>query len=226
MAIDRKQLQNLLREDQSIAWALVPNSVTIGSQNYREAAGECSVPEYNPEKAKNLLKQGISELKAADVGANLNSVSILVDEEKYSALNQILQTWQKDLGIFMQIDAQPKENYLKKLKNGEFDCVLTTVSSDSDTPSSVLNKFSKESPLNHINANISGYQEILNSASLQEDFESMSDKYLEAEKLICHLGNFIPIYYQTEYFVWQNNLKNLIFDPGSKQIYYMYARKD
>ena len=226
MAIDREQLQTLLREDQLIAWALVPNSVKIGSENYREAVGDFAVPAYNPEKAKDLLKQGISELKSAYGGASLNSVSILVDEEKYSALDQILQTWQKQLGIFMQIDAQPKENYLKKLKNGEFDCVLMTISSDSDTPSSILNKFSKESSFNHINANLSGYQEILNSASLQEDFESMSNKYLEAEKFVCYSGNFMPIYYQTEYFVWQNNLKDLIFDPGSKQLYYMYARKE
>ena len=146
MAVDRNHLKQLLREDQVIAWALVPSSVTIGSQNYREAAGNFAVSKYNPNAARDLLKQGLDELRATNKGASLNSVSILVDEETYSTLDQILQTWQKELGVFMQIDVQPKENYLKKLKNSEFDCALMTLNSDSDTPSSILNKFVKFHP--------------------------------------------------------------------------------
>ena len=47
----------------------------------------------------------------------------------------------------------------------------------------------------------------------------------EAERAVCYNGNFIPIYYQTEYFVWQKNVNNIIFDQGSKQCYYRYAYK-
>ena len=150
---------------------------------------------------------------------------ILVDEDSYPVLDQILQTWQKELGVFIQIDVQSGENYSKRLKNGDFECAIMAVSSDSDTPSSVLNKFMKDSPFNYAKANIDGYSEILSSTVTQETVRSMANRYFEAERAVCYNGNFIPIYYQTEYFVWQKNVNNIIFDQGSKQCYYRYAYK-
>lgn len=226
LALDREKLKSALSEDQVIASALVPSSVTIGSENYRETAGESSCPSCDFGSAKQLLKQGLEELKATDKRtSNLNSVSILVDEDSYPVLDQILQTWQKELGVFIQIDVQSGENYSKRLKNGDFECAIMAVSSDSDTPSSVLNKFMKDSPFNYAKANIDGYSEILSSTVTQETVSSMANRYLEAERAVCFNGNFVPIYYQTEYFVWQKNVNNIIFDQGSKQCYYRYAYK-
>lgn len=226
LAVDREKLKTALNEDQIIASAIVPSSVTIGSENYREIVGESACPLCDFGKAKGLLKQGLEELKDKDGRtSNLNSISVLVDEDSYPVLDQILQTWQKELGVFMQIDVQCRENYLKRLKNGEFECAIMSISSDSDTPSSVLNKFIKDSQFNYSKANINNYLEILNSTVTQESVNSMANKYFEAEKAVCFNGNFIPIYYQTEYFVWQKNINNIIFDQGSKQCYYRYAYK-
>ncbi len=226
LAVDREKLKSVLSEDQVIASALVPSSVTIGSENYRETVGENSCPSCDFESAKQLLKQGLEELKATDKRmSNLNSISILVDEDSYPVLDRILQTWQKELGVFIQIDVQSSENYLKRLKSGEFECAIMAVSSDSDTPSSVLNKFMKDSSFNYAKANIEGYSEILSGTVTQETVRSMANRYFEAERAVCYNGNFIPIYYQTEYFVWQKNVNNIIFDQGSKQCYYRYAYK-
>lgn len=227
LALDREKLKTALNEDQIIASALVPSSVTIGSENYRKIVGENACPSCDFGRAKELLKQGLEELKEkTGKTVNLNSLSILVDEDSYPVLDQILQTWQKELGVFIQIDVQSRESYLKRLKNGEFECVIMSVSSDSDTPSSVLNKFMKDSQFNYTKTNIDGYSEILSSTVTQESVESMANRYFEAERAVCFNGNFIPIYYQTEYFVWQNNINNIIFDQGSKQCYYRYAYKN
>ena len=108
----------------------------------------------------------------------------------------------------------------------EFECVVMSISSDSDTPSSVLNKFMKDSQFNYTKANIDGYSEILNSTVTQESVDAMASRYFEAERAVCSNGNFAPIYYETEYFVWQNGINNIIFDQGSKQCYYRYAYKN
>lgn len=227
LALDREKLKNALSEDQIIASALVPNSVTIGSEKYRKTVGGNACPSCDFEKARGLLKQGLEEAKEkSGKTVNLNSLSILVDEDSYPVLDQILQTWQKELGVFMQIDVQPRETYLKRLKNGEFECVVMSISSDSDTPSSVLNKFMKDSQFNYTKANIDGYSEILNSTVTQESVDAMANRYFEAERAVCLNGNFAPIYYETEYFVWQDGINNIIFDQGSKQCYYRYAYKN
>lgn len=226
LALDREKLKTALNEGQIIASALVPSSVTIGSENYRETVGENACPSCDFGRAKELLKQGLEELKAKNgKTVNLNSLAILVDEDSYPVLDQILQTWQKELGVFIQVDIQSRDSYSKRLKNGEFECAIMSVSSDSDTPSSVLNKFMKDSQFNYAKANIDGYSETLNSAVTKESVSSMAKTYFEAERAVCFNGNFIPIYYQTEYFVWQNGINNIIFDQGSKQCYYRYAYK-
>ena len=130
-----------------------------------------------------------------------------------------------DVGALTRL-VQSGENYFKRLKNGEFECAIMSVSSDSDTPSSVLNKFIKDSPFNYAKANIDGYSEILSSTVTQETVNSMANRYFEAERAVCSNGNFVPLYYQTEYFVWQKNINNIIFDQGSKQCYYRYAYKN
>lgn len=223
-AIDRDNLNSVLQQDdQLIAKAIVPKSVTIGSTNYRAYIGNDACPVYDSKKAKELLDVGLSEIKSKNKKINdLNSMSILVNEKMSAVVEQTLQNWQRDLGVFLKIDAQPEEAYNKKLKSGEYDCAVMTFTSDADNPSSILSKFSIKSFANFINANIPNYQKMLDNASVQESLDSMAKEYYAIEKEICTNGNFIPIYYQAEYFVC-HNVKNIIFDQGSRQFYYMYA---
>ncbi|MDE5853424.1 MAG: peptide ABC transporter substrate-binding protein [Oscillospiraceae bacterium] len=222
-AVDRDGFSSVLQQDQLIAKAIVPKSVTIGSTNYRAYVGDDACPIYDSKKAKALLDVGLAEIKSKNKKINdLNSMSILVSEKMSAVVEQTLQNWQRDLGVFLKIDAQPEKEYNKKLKSGEYDCAVMTFTSDADNPSSILGKFSNKSSANFTNSNIPNYQKMLDNASVQESLDSMAREYYNIEQEICNKGNFIPIYYQAEYFVY-HNLKDIIFDQGSRQFYYMYA---
>lgn len=224
--IDRDNLNAKLSKSDTLANAIVPPAVTIGKDSYRDSTDQNIALNYNKEQAVSLFNQGLSQLKKNDKKiSNLNSLSILVNSSSTEALESILETWQKDLNVFLKVDLENEDQYNKKLKSGDFDCVLLSVESDSDSPSSVLSKFTQNSNYNYLSCDIKDIQNDIQTAAQQSDFNSMATIYLNAEKKIINSASFIPISYITEYFVAKKGIEGLQFNPGSRQIYFPYIKK-
>ena len=222
--IDRYKIQSMLPINQTIASNIIPKSTTILGEPYNQIKPqeECC-PKYNPEIGKNFFNIAKQETQKANKKFNINAYSILTKDATNPVLNQILQIWQKDLNFFLKLEQQDSEQFEKKLQNGHFDCALISFNSTFNSPLAILQNFSSNSPLNYAKYEIKDYDVKLNSAANQKEKSSIAKEYFEIEKEICKNGYFIPIIFETEYFVTNNKIEGILFNPASKEFYYAYA---
>lgn len=222
-SVNKYKLEEKLTSNQTIANSLIPDSITIGGKQYNKLKNRNCCPKYDPEQAKDLFNAAKEEAKKRDKKFNINSFSILTKDSSNPILNQLLQTWQKDLNLFLKIDSQNEEQYNKKLKEGQFDCALISINSTYNSPASILKTFTSTSPLNYSKYSIPEFDEQLNSAINQNDIDSATEKYSDLEETVVKYGYFIPLTFETEYFVTDKKIKNIMFNPSSKQFYYAYC---
>ncbi len=224
LSVDKHKLEESLTSNQIIANNLIPNSIKIFGKDYNDAKSNKSFcPKYSPAEAKEFLVKAKNAANKQKTELNLHSCSILVNNSKNMALNQILQTWQKNLRLFLKIDNQENDKYLTKLQNSEFDCALVTLNSNFNSPASILNKFLSDSSENYAKYDIKSFEKYMNLAAKSKDTQEIINNYFKAEQVLCQYGYFIPIYFETEYFVFDSRFKDIIFNPANKEFYYAYC---
>lgn len=223
--IDRNLILDRLPKNDIEAKSVVPPAVTIGKDSYRNAVPDSLSPDYQKDQAASFLQQGLAQLSKTNSSRDLNSLSVLVLGSSATYIEEILQTWQKDLNVFFKVDVEDQDNYLKKLQNGNFDCAFLTYTSDADSPYSVLSKFTDGSSDNYLNCNPKGLKDAISNAAQQPDFNSMANAYRQAEQIVIDSASFIPISFNQEYFVSKKGIEGLQFNPGSRQIYFPFIRK-
>lgn len=219
--IDRDSYSGTLTSDQEVARAIIPNAVTVLDQNYRQDVGDNFAIPYQKEEAAARLKRGLNAKGISD----LNSVVMLVPEGCEEVAQQLLQIWQRDLGIFMQMDSEPEETYQKKLKAGDFSIAFLQLASQADTPASILSSFTTGSSANILHYSSAAYDRIYKEALVQGSIQAMEEKFKVAEQCVINDASFIPIYFQNQYFVVKKEVRGVVFDPASKMIRFMYAQK-
>lgn len=204
-SINRQKLQKIMPENQTLA-----NGLFLNEKSQFKAL------EYEPEKAKELLNQVKQLYQKNKTDLNLNQNFILTTDKTNPILNQILQTWQKDLKMFLKINEQKGENYFNKLKKGEFDIALVDFSCNPLSPNSATNSFLENSPFNYSKASI----EELTSP----DSKKLKNSNKKAEQIVLEKAHFVPLTFETEYFVFNNKIKNILFNPTTKEFYYKFCQ--
>lgn len=198
------------------ASAIVPQNIRIGEQSYRELAGSDLTAVYDPERAKELYKKGLSDQGLEGITKAVLIVPAGMGHEDYSAY--LSQIWQRDLGLYLTVEVLEAEEYQQRLQSGDFDCAITALNGDYNSPYAILSQFSSGS-----GKNVSGYQNadfdrLLGEAVQQPDEEKAAKSYKQAEEMLLQSGVFLPLYYQSEYFVTSRDAVNVRYDFDSKMV--------
>lgn len=239
MSIDRKSITKKLNSKKAKpAFNLVPDSVTIAGKPFNDIKKTNACPEYDPETAKNLFNQGINELKQAknkiassknnkrktEEQVELNKFSIMITNDLYEIINEILQNWQKNLNIYLKIDLCDDETFLKNLKNKNFDCALINIENDFNNPCNILSQFLKNSPLNFANFDLPKLEPLINQAVAATSADEMTKLSLEAEREILNSGSFIPIFHPIQAFVCNQKFKDVLLIENCKQLLFSFIK--
>lgn len=224
--LNRDDIANYLPSGSTLANAIVPPSIEIGEENYRETAGDEFVPDYDPSLAKQLLDVGMKQLKAKNPKIkDLNSLSLLVAEGYEQTASRILQIWQKDLGVYIQLDVQPLDQCLQRVASGDYSCALIPIQSVASSPESLLSQFTSTSSQNVSHYSSQQFDALMKRAVSQPDIQSMVDTYAQAEQQLLGDAVFAPLFYEEQFLIIQNGVKDLRFDAGSQILYFQYAKK-
>lgn len=221
MSLDRTSYQTYLNENAVIANSIVPSSVTLLEDSYRTLAGEELAPAYSPEEAKIHLQTGLSQVGEGSI----NSISILVPEGSSEIMDMISQVWQQNLQVFFKIEVLPQEEYQERLEDGDFDCALMKFTSDANTPSSILSKFSSGSSQNSLSYRSETVDGLIQQATVSSTVDDMVQQYRQAEQAILDDGAFLPLYFEKEYFVSRKDISDIRFEPSSKLLFFKDAKK-
>ena len=205
---DYSSMEAALPEYYALAMAIVPPNIRIGEESYRTLAGDTLTFDYNPETAKELYQKGLKEIDETSITKALMIVPKGMGHEEYSAY--IPQIWQKDLGLYLTVETLEPEEYAKRLAEGSFDCAVVSVNGDYNSPYAVLSYFTEY---------LGGeFNTLLKKAAAEPSQKEACSIYKSAEEKIINEGVFLPLYYQSEYFITSKKTEEIKYDFDSKMV--------
>ncbi len=206
---DHSSMESALPEYYMVAQAVVPSNIRIGEESYRNLAGDTLTFTYNPETAKELYQKGLKEIDETSITKALMIVPKGMGHEEYSAY--IPQIWQKDLGLYLAVEVLEPEDYSHRLAEGSFDCAVVSVNGDYNSPYAVLSYFTDYVKGGEFNA-------LLKKAAAEPSEKLACSIYKSAEETLINEGIFLPLYYQSEYFITGKKTSAIKYDFDSKMV--------
>ncbi len=204
LTIPREKLAQAIKDLKS-AEGVIPRGTNINGENYRDKAGVCDIPEYDPDKAEALFKIVRSTVDSKLLrGARI----ITKSDDAHTAAQYITQEWQS-LGFYCQLEELSESEFNSRIAEGSYEMAITELSGGYDSP---------EAYLGQLNAgeNKEALDSLLSSAYLSKD--GGADIYRKAEQLVIDNCVFIPIYYKNEFFITEKDVSDVIYDPFTKTI--------
>lgn len=220
--VDRDSFAAQLPSSFKPAYGLVPADVTMLDKSFRDYAGSNVALPLAKEQAVTSFEQGKQEL----AGTSLDGLKIIMPETLHHVdyFSYISQIWQKELGFFCTVEVLPEAEYQRRLTGGEYDFALVALQGQYNGPESILTQFTSSVNIyknGYVNAD---YDALLAGATRALSLTESADSYTLAERQLMEQGVFIPLYYQTEYFVTGNDLQDIRYNPFSKTVTFANAK--
>jgi oligopeptide transport system substrate-binding protein len=183
MALDRDALNHkILNNGSEPATGLVPDGIAgPGDQTFREAEGP-TVPDYDPQQAKELFEKGIEE-----VGENPTIELLSEDDSLTRDFVTVMQSELEEIGMKIDLKPVPFSQRLKLEEDDDYQMSAQAWIADYDDPMTFLDLFESSSSYN---TSIAGhyknerYDQLISGAKEEADEAKRMDMLLEAEKLL------------------------------------------
>ena len=183
MGFDRAALNyKILNNGSEPATGFVPDGIAgPGNQTFREAEGP-TMPDYDPQKAKELFKKGIEE-----VGENPTIELLSEDDSLTRDFVTFMQSEFEKMGMKIDLKPQPFAQRLKLEEDDKYQMSAQAWYADYDDPMTFLDLFESSSTYN---TSIAGhyknerYDQLINDAKKETDAAKRMDMLLEAEKIL------------------------------------------
>lgn len=218
LCTDRATFASVLNGGFTPAYGIVPPNVTILDKGFRDYAQDRVVPHFSHKKAE--------ELYAKVTIKDLESFRVILPESlsHIDYFSYIAQQWQKNLNFFCTIEELDDISYQRALTSGDYDMALVSLTGDYNSPEAFLSKFTTTDIFNKYGQKNSKIDSILKDATKEDDIKTSADAYKKVEKMIIDEAMFIPLYYQTEYFVQEKNVADIEYNSFSKSIFFGNAK--
>jgi oligopeptide transport system substrate-binding protein len=183
MALNRDALNyKILNNGSEPATGFVPDGIAgPDDKTFREAEGP-TMPEYDPQKAEELFKQGIKE-----VGENPTIELLSEDDSLTKDFVTVMQSEFKKMGMKLELKPVPFAQRLKLEEDDDYQMSAQAWIADYDDPMTFLDLFESSSTYN---TSIAGhyknerYDQLISDAKKETDTAKRMDMLLEAEKLL------------------------------------------
>jgi oligopeptide transport system substrate-binding protein len=181
--LDRDALNHkILNNGSEPATGLVPDGIAgPGDQTFREAEGP-TVPDYDPQQAKELFEKGIEE-----VGENPTIELLSEDDSLTRDFVTVMQSELEEIGMKIDLKPVPFAQRLKLEEDDDYQMSAQAWIADYDDPMTFLDLFESSSSYN---TSIAGhyknerYDQLISGAKEEADEAKRMDMLLEAEKIL------------------------------------------
>lgn len=220
--LNREFVLSSLPENYTQAQSVIPPQTTLSGEDYRQLAGECSLPGYEPGQGKAYLDAGLAELQLD----SLPKVTILcLDSPGTKAIvNNLVETWNTALGYYLNLNPVSASELQSALRSGGYQLALCPLRADNDGPSELLTLFSSENPYNPAGYQNQDYNNLLNQIKATPG-EAGAPLCLQAENHLIQNLVFYPLCYEKRYFASAENVTGIIFHPYNGGIDFIAATK-
>ncbi|MCQ9282760.1 ABC transporter substrate-binding protein [Priestia megaterium] len=202
-AIDRKAIvENVTKAEQVPATAMVP------AQAYGEKKNNL-FKDNDVKKAKELLNKGLKEMGLSKLPPI--KISYNTDEGHQKVAQAVQDMWKKNLGVDVQLNNQEWNVYIDELNKGNFQIGRMGWIADFNDPITFLEMFEdKNGGNNNTFWENPKYQQLLDQSRKEQDPKKRYDILKQAEKILMTDMPAAPIYYYTDAWVQDENLKDVV----------------
>lgn len=200
---------------------IIPAGISVAGRKYRELVSDEGLNLYDKGKALSLWN---SELKANNY-VSIDGLKITVPESfgEPTLISGITEQWQQNLEFYCGVEVVSENEYQLKLSNGTYDITLVEIQSESGTASGFFDYFSSNNDLITPNTRYAVAGAVA-QISKAENLGKATELYTNAEQTIIDSYEFIPICYGNEYFIYPDNVTDLIYDPITHSIDFSEAK--
>ncbi len=200
---------------------IIPAGISVAGRKYRELVSDEGLNLYDKGKALSLWN---SELKANNY-VSIDGLKITVPESfgEPTLISGITEQWQQNLEFYCGVEVVSENEYQLKLSNGTYDIALVEIQSESGTASGFFDYFSSNNDLITPNTRYAVAGAVA-QISKAENLGKATELYTNAEQTIIDSYEFIPICYGNEYFIYPDNVTDLIYDPITHSIDFSEAK--
>jgi oligopeptide transport system substrate-binding protein len=191
-----------------ITAAIIPDAARVRGEPYRSYDGVTLPEPLTSDSAKADFDAG-----SAAVGfGSVKSLELLVqaDGAMEEIAGYITQQWQAKLGFFCRIVTLSADEMNARLANGDYAFALVKVKGEGSEPSAYLNFFRKISD--------GGYQSALQQGENARDADKAAALFSQAERALTQNARFIPVAFQTEYFIYRPECDGIQYNPFNNTV--------
>jgi oligopeptide transport system substrate-binding protein len=211
LALDREEMVQIMKDGSLPAGALIPPTLSGEGINSFRVNGEIVKPDVA--KAKELFKQGLSELNLSAPPNNVVMVSYDSTAKRDVAVN-IKDQLRKKLGWDIKLDAPTWKIHVDRLSRGDYDMGMLTWTADYDDPISHFEIWQSNNPMNFSGFKNAKYDQLIEQAKNTTDAKQQFKILLEAEKILTDVqgegqAGFVPLFYSSKAYIQKPRVKDL-----------------
>lgn len=219
-AIDRSSIvKNVTQGEQIPAMAAVPPSMKGFKDNTKGYFKDNDV-----KSAKEFLNKGLKELgvkNASDLPAI--KLSYNRDDAHAKIAQAVQEMWKKNLGVKVELDNSEWNVYIDKLHSQDYQIARMGWLADFNDAINFLEMFrDKEGGNNDTGWEDPEFKKLLNQSQLEMDPDKRIEELKKAEKIFIDAMPVVPVYFYTDPWVQDKNLKNVIL-TGTGEVYFRNA---
>nr|WP_281064458.1 peptide ABC transporter substrate-binding protein [Cytobacillus eiseniae] len=218
-ALNRQELiDNILQGEQQPAMGIVPPSMFPENE-------EGYFPDNDVETAKEFLQKGLEELGYSDP-SELPAITLSYNtSEAHQKIAQAIQDmWVQNLGIEVTLDNQEWAVYLDKVHSLDYQVARMGWLGDYNDAINFLDMYKDANGGNNDTGwEDPAYQELLTNSATEADPEVRQQMLKDAEAIFMDAMPVAPIYFYTNNWVQDDNLKDVIVSGlGDAQFKWAY----
>ena len=171
------------------AKGIIPDTMSIGTQRYRDVASAASPYENSDPSA--LFEKGLRSLDAGKC-----EITILCTEEYENTVRRLMQSWQASLGIKCAIftEVVSEADLLSRVQSKNYQLALTPVTYSTNTAFYALQRYTSASADNIAGFSDKKYDSMVSEIKLTHGLAETAAKTVTAEKHLIDSAVMIPLY--------------------------------
>ncbi len=225
-SVNRELFLPYLEDNLSPATEPIPPAAQVNGISYREAAGRKNTVAFQSELAAEHFQTGLTALGIS----KLPKSSILcLDSGQHKFLSGFLQQqWQKDLNLYINIEAVAEADFWARISNGDFNVAVVPFTLSQPNPSSFLEDFldylEMAAELQSFPFSTEILQDYLTEAASSSTPEEAIAALSAGESFLTDNAFLVPLYYETSYFASVKGVSGIDFSPYAGNIFFWEAR--
>lgn len=213
-------LAGTISEDIKPAVSFVPPYCKIGTTQYIPSDATGSVYTFNSTKAKQYFEQGLLEIDSSSV-----ELEIKCAEEYETFVKQIVQVWQKTLGVkfAVTVSVAAGDELDSTVASGNYSAVFYPFTANTVNANEFLESFSNNSKLNYKSDRFEAALQQIRASS--RDNSQLLASCKNAESVLIDEAVMLPVIYEYSYFIQSKGVSGIYFYPTGDIMYFINAVK-